>query len=248
MISFIANLLRTVLFGFLLNDYLKRTYPKTYDDFLIATSFNVIYSFSVIQIKLRGIKDYMYITNPRLAELLDTYNRVYRVKNNKNIDCVLDGKIIYSTIFNNSITDYPKNQDFIIYSDYKNVTRENKCVNKKLLTQLNADEKFDYERSDIKFMLVELKIGDNSFKIDFKTDDYNFYIVGNCFTKKFFLYYLTEILKINEMINDNDKFSFKIIDHDVNTVELEFTDKTDSILLEKNGYKLSITNDNEQKE
>ena len=97
-------------------------------------------------------------------------------------------------------------------------------------------------------MLVELKIGDNSFKIDFKTDDYNFYIVGNCFTKNFFLYYLTEILKINEMINDNDKFSFKIIDHDVNTVELEFTDKTDSILLEKNGYKLSITNDNEQKE
>ena len=141
MISFIANLLRTVFFGFLLNDYLKRTYPKTYDDFLIASSFNIIYSFSVIQIKLRSIKDYMYITNPRLAELLDTYNRVYRVKNNKNIDCVLDGKIIYSTIFNNSITDYPKNQDFIIYSDYKIAYSNTRLVDEDMMNKSLKDFK-----------------------------------------------------------------------------------------------------------
>ena len=49
MLSFIANLLRTILFATLLNDYVKRTYPKKYDDFLVTASFNTIYAFSVIQ-------------------------------------------------------------------------------------------------------------------------------------------------------------------------------------------------------
>jgi hypothetical protein len=50
---------------------------------------------------------------------------------------------------------------------------------------------------------------------------------------------LTEILKITE---SDDKFSLHIIDHLVNKVELDFSDKNDHILLEKTGYKLSIAN------
>jgi hypothetical protein len=68
-------------------------------------------------------------------------------------------------------------------------------------------------------------------------------VVGNSFNKQFFVYYLKQILKISEEINDDDKFSLKVIDNDVNTVELDFTDKNESILLEKNGYKLLNLND-----
>ena len=72
MISFIANLLKTVIFSFLLNDYLKRTYPKQYEDHLVTTSFNLVYAFSVIQIKLKQAQKYIYKTNPRIVELIET--------------------------------------------------------------------------------------------------------------------------------------------------------------------------------
>ena len=57
--------------------------------------------------------------------------------------------------------------------------------------------------------------------------------------------FLKQILKIGEEIKDDDKFNLKIIDHDVNTVELDFTDKNESILLEKSGYKLLNLNDSD---
>ena len=96
MIYFIANFVRTVIFSFLLNDYLKRRYTKQYEDFLVKVSFNAVYAFSVIQIKLKHVQKYMYKSNPRIAELLKTYNKP-NIKN--NIDYVLDGKIIYSSFF-----------------------------------------------------------------------------------------------------------------------------------------------------
>jgi hypothetical protein len=172
-----------------------------------------------------------------LSELLETYNKT-RIKN--SIDFVLNGKVIFSTTILTPDIDHPKHYDFIIYSD-------GKSINKKLLTEASVDKKYDYEMSDIRFILVELKIGDNTYKIDLKTDNYNFYVVGNCFTKNFFIYYLTEILKPTQQLDNDNKFIIKIIDHTVDTFEFEFTDKNESILLEKNGYKfLNTSNNNEE--
>ena len=231
MLSFIANFLRTILFATLLNDYVKRTYPKKYEDFLVTASFNAVYAFSVIQIKIKQVQRYILNANPRLSKLLETYNKT-RIKN--TIDFILEGKIIFSTTILTPDIDHPKNHDFIIYSD-------SKTINKKLLTEVSVDENYDYEMADIQFMLVELKIGNNTYKIDLKSDNYNFYVVGNCFTKKFFVYYLTEILKPTQQFDNDNKFIIKIIDHDVNSIEFEFTDKNESIMLEKNGYKLLNT-------
>ena len=231
MLSFIANFLRTILFATLLNDYVKRTYPKKYEDFLVTASFNAVYAFSVIQIKIKQVQRYILNANPGLTKLLETYNKT-RIKN--TIDFILEGKIIFSTTILTPDIDHPKNHDFIIYSD-------SKTINKKLLTEVSVDENYDYEMADIQFMLVELKIGNNTYKIDLKSDNYNFYVVGNCFTKKFFVYYLTEILKPTQQFDNDNKFIIKIIDHDVNSIEFEFTDKNESIMLEKNGYKLLNT-------
>ena len=228
MLSFIANFLRTILFATLLNDYVKRTYPKKYEDFLVTASFNAVYAFSVIQIKIKQVQRYILNANPGLTKLLETYNKT-RIKN--TIDFILEGKIIFSTTILTPDIDHPKNHDFIIYSD-------SKTINKKLLTEVSVDENYDYEMADIQFMLVELKIGNNTYKIDLKSDNYNFYVVGNCFTKQFFVYYLTEILHHCDHINTETKFNLKMIDPDVNAIEFDFTDKNESILLEKNGYTL----------
>ena len=162
---------------------------------------------------------------------------------NYNLDLTDQEKIV------NHIIDIVK-EDFIIYSDYdsKNVCTNKKIIVKDSTTSNCSDNDFIYEVSDIKFFLVELKFGEkNSHKIELKTDEFNFYVVGNSFNKQFFIYYLKQILKISEEIKDDDKFNLKILDHNVNTVELDFTDQNESILLEKTGYKLlnlNISDDN----
>jgi len=128
------------------------------------------------------------------------------------------------------------NFDFILYSWFDD---ENEYVNKKIMYEKN-DIVSSSELSEIKFMLIEINIGENNYKIDLKTDRYNFYVVGNALTKQFFIYYLKRFLKVNNLIydNDNDKISIKIIDQNVNIIEFDFTDKNENIVLEKNGYKL----------
>jgi hypothetical protein len=89
-------------------------------------------------------------------------------------------------------------------------------------------------------MLIELQIGEKEVhKIDLKSDKFNYYLAGNKFNKQFFIYYLRQYLNINKEINDADKISLKILDHDVNTVVLELSDKNASLELENNNYKLN---------
>jgi hypothetical protein len=60
------------------------------------------------------------------------------------------------------------------------------------------------------------------------------------------MFYLKHYLKLNYEIKDTDKITLKIIDHDVNTINLDFTDKNEAILLEKNSYNLTIINHNKE--
>jgi hypothetical protein len=232
MIDFITNFFRTFLLSLLLIDYLERTYPKKYDVFFITVSYNLIYVYSKAQIFYMNIVKTINKKIEETPKLLKLKNDLDLLMNQKNgtlimIECIKNGVLSD----NLSTTEC----DFALYS---RLDDSKKCLNKKIVYDL--DESIDvYEVSDIKFLLVELKNGVETYKIDLKTDEYNFYIVGNKFTKQFFQYYLTEILKITE---SDDKFSLHIIDHLVNKVELDFSDKNDHILLEKTSYKLSIAN------
>jgi hypothetical protein len=235
---------------------LERRFPEKFQNFIIGLSYNSIYYFSKLQIFFTQIKrdlDIFIEKNPRLLKikqklealiLKPTCQRVtrYFVKNSK----------LYYPSDNNSVEPY-----FIILSCLSN---DKKCMNKKIIynkydtikddtikdnsikniDDILIDEK---DKSNIHFLLIEFKVGDtNCIKIDLKTEYYNYYIVGNKFTKEFFIFYINEYLKFDADIKDTDKCSLRLIDHDVNKIELDFTDKNESILLEKNGYKLSITN------
>ena len=232
MIDLITNFFRTVLLILLLCDYLERTYPKKCEEIFVTVSYNLIYVYSKAQIFYMNIVKTVNKKIEETPKLLKLKNDLDLLLNKKNgtvimIECIKNG--ILSD--NLSMTEC----DFALYS---RLDDSKKCLNKKIVYDL--DESIDvYEVSDIKFLLVELKNGVDTYKIDLKTDEYNFYIVGNRFTKQFFQYYLTEILKITEGV---DKFSLHIIDHTVNKVELDFSDENAHILLEKTEYKLSIVN------
>jgi hypothetical protein len=236
----LTTLLRTGILAILLNDYLKRNYPNKYQEMLVSISYNLIYLYSKAQIlyaNLIKVLNKKIEENPNLLKLKNDLDLLMKPKTGivTMLEYVRNGNPI------NIISDKSDdNCDFTIYSWLDDT---NTCINKKLIYDSKESLSFS-EVSEIKFLLVEFKIGENSsHKIDLKTDEYNFYMVGNNFTKQFFIYYLKQILKISEEIKDDDKFSLKVIDYEVNTHELDFTDKNESILLEKNGYKLLNLND-----
>jgi hypothetical protein len=235
----LTTLLRTGIIALLLNDYLKRNYPDKYQEMIVSFSYYLIYLYSKSQIlymNLIKVVNKKIEGNPNLLKLKNDLDLLMKPKYGivTMLDYIKNGNSVDIT------TDKSEEGcDFMIYS-WLDDTKT--CINKKLMYDLNEALSFS-EVSDIKFFLVELKIGENnSHKIELKTDEYNFYMIGNSFNKQFFIYYLKEILKISEEIKDDDKFSLKIIDHDVNTIKLDFTEKNENIILKKNGYKLSNLN------
>ena len=231
----LTTLLRTGILAILLNDYLKRIYPEKYQELIVSISYNLIYLYSKAQIlymNLIRVVNKKIEENPNLLKLRNDLDLLLKPKS--GIITMLD------YIKNGNSVDKGNNEcDFMIYS-WLDDTKS--CVNKKIVYDLKEPLSFS-EASDIKFLLIELKVGENnSHKIDLKTNEFNFYMVGNSFAKQFFIYYLKQIVKSSEEIKDDDKINLKFIDHDVNTIDLDFTDKNENIILEKTGYKLSNLN------
>jgi hypothetical protein len=251
----ISHLLNSFFIGAIFLDMLERRFPTNFQNFIIGLSYNSIYYFSKLQIFFGQIKRHVDIiieNNPTLLKIKQKLEgfilkpscqkvRRYFVKNSK--------------LYNSCDKDIAE-PDFIILSS---LSSDKKYMNKKIIynkndainnddinnDDINNDDILIDENSGINFLLIEFKVGDNqTHKIDLKTEDYNYYIIGNKFTKDFFIFYINEYLKFNIDIKDTDKCSLKLIDHNVNKIELDFTDKNESVLLEKNGYKLLITNDN----
>ena len=230
----IGSLLNTLLYIMLFADVLERRFPNEFKRVMIEITLNCIYAFSKLQI-------YFFQTNITVNRIIDSNPTLSKLKNDVKIflkqdksvkkEYIKDGKSLVRNISN----DY--DYDFII------ITSHNDCgsIHKKIIyTGENEDNDFK-EESSIKFMLLELQIGENAnlYKVDLKSDKFNYYLVGNKFNKQFFIYYLRQYLNVNKEINDSDKISLKILDHDVNTVVLELSDKNASLELENNNYKLN---------
>ena len=227
----------------MLNEYLKNKFPEKYQEIIVSFSYHLIYLYSKAQIlymNLIKVVNKKIEENPNLLKLKNDLDLLMNPKSGipNMVDYIKNGNPVdksNSLDKCNSLNKSDNDFDFMIYSWLDNTKS---YINKKLIHDSNEPLSFS-EVSDIKFFLVEFKIGENSSHIiDLKTNEFNFYIVGNNCNKHFFLYYLKQFLKIGEEIKDDDKFTLKIIDNNVNTVELYFTEKNESVLLEKNGYKL----------
>lgn len=228
----ISYLLNSILISILFADLLERKFPEQFRTFLTEVTFNAFYLYSKMQI-------YFMRVNKNFNDFVESNPALLKIK--IGLDAIMKPKkgVVTKTEFiKNGEGEDGANCDFSIFSWLSN---DKSCVNKKIIYDINEPMTMS-ECSDIKFMLIELQVREKTYKVDLKTDNYNFYLVGNKFTKQFFIYYLKQYLKIDESINDTDIIQLKIIDHDVNIINIEFTDKNDSILLEKIGYKVSDNN------
>lgn len=227
------TILKTGMLGFVLHGCLNIVYPEKYQNFLISTSYNFFYFCSKIQILFMKLSKKME-ENPHLLRMKNNFVLLMNQKSNNIIDTVeyiKNGEYVkqYDLCDDSKI-------DFLLYSWSDH---DNECVNKKIIYDKN-EIVVSSELCDIKFILIEINFGNNkSHKINLKTDRFNFYIVGNVFTKQFFIFYLKQFLKLNEEINGDDKINIKIIDHNISIIELDFTEKNENIILEKDGYRIS---------
>jgi hypothetical protein len=166
--------------------------------------------------------------NTMLSKIRDEINNIILKKN--------ESRFVIQYVNNGTIYDKPIEEfDFIINSLLIKDTTMRRLFYKKD----EIDNSF--LESNIKFILIEFKIGENTYKIDLNKDHFNYYLVGNKFTNEFFIFYIKNHLHIHNKIN-NEKCSLKIIDHDVNIIQVDFTDKNESIFLDKTGYRIDITN------
>lgn len=227
--STLFELGKTAAIGFLLNDYFRRYYPSEHTKAVIDVAFNVIYVYSHCQIYMNNALSYISIKTPFLANYLKeifTFNTekistIHFVKNNS--------VVLVKTTLNELDFEQPEH-DFIVYTDGKSKPNNMKIIR-------NADihsNNFNYEKSKIKFMMIEFKMDDKTYVIDLANNSYNFYIKDNIFDKQFFLYYLryfhTDKVNVDETFLQMDEVTLKIIDHNVDIKTIYFTKNTNQYI------------------
>jgi hypothetical protein len=237
MIGLLVNIIKTGLLGVLLNDYLRRNYPDKYNEFLISTSYELIHFYSKGQILYN--KFFMQIktvidANPQLKKII---NDIYKKDIQRNEIYQIKKDVIYIKYYTDNSETYfePDTNSIYLFSDNENAN-ENKCVNRIILHSQPFSSK--YEVSKVQFMLVEVKINDEAYKINLKTDKFNYYIVDNILDLKFFKYYLYNYQICNLTTEEKDKIDkimIKIIDQNVNMRELEISDEK-FIIIKKEDY------------
>jgi hypothetical protein len=173
-------------------------------------------------------------SNPQLKKIV---NDIYKKEIQRNEIYQIKKDAIYIKYYTNNSDTYfePDKNSIYLFSDNEGAT-ENKCVNRVILHSQPFSTK--YEVSKVQFMLVEAKINEVAYKINLKTDTFNYYIVDNILDLKFFKYYLYNYQICNltpEEKEKMDKIIVKIIDHNVNMRELEITDDK-FIIIKKDNY------------
>jgi hypothetical protein len=210
-------------------------YPTLYNllkNKLFAAAYNAIYCFSFCQIYFNKAYKYVsiYFNNFKKENGL-IKDEVFSMDTNQiqEIDETefgslgeLQNKILIKT---NLISDISKKR--IIYD----------------LNEINLDD--DFESSEIVFIALYLNYNDVRYNINLKTDDFNFYVVGNEINKNFIQYYINHILKVSFMYKEENMASYclELMDQDVNMLNLN---ATQSIIIDKKGYHIKDVNESKQ--
>ena len=250
-ISYIYLFLKSTVVSFFVNDYLYHKYPEKYNEVFINISFKLLYVYSNSQIFFNRINKYMIINvnqflnrNPTINYFVEriksSYNCFVNKTGNKinNIEFISNGEVnlsVSSEMVMKEGNNFPSVYDFILFSDFDNVSRDTTCVNKKILKSIETNN-FSYEISNISFILTEIIIGDKTFKVDFKTKDYNYYVVNNIFNDKFMLYFLNKYYssEIKDFkLETIKRFILKVIDQNVDNHEF---DKDMNVKIQKDTY------------
>jgi hypothetical protein len=244
----LTNILLIVLF---INLVVENVYPDKYSIFretiikpiIVNFGYNMIYCYSVIEIyinKIIGVTSYLK-------------DKIIFFKQSSNIllEIYGEGKHIRTIELTNKNELKNINHDELIQHDFvilSEKTLDKNIVNKIHYNRLLTD--LDYIFSTIKFMSINVTYNNNTYPIELKTDNYNYYIVNNYINSNFVKYYLTNMLNV-KIDNDNFNYVISLIDHNVNFINLSHKDY---IKILENDYEIiksideeNIVDDNKEK-
>ena len=150
------TLIQTFGFLVLFADFLYRRFPQETTNITTNIIFNSFYMYSKLQLLLIKASNKLFIlieNNPNLIQIRDLL-KSRKIFVSKNVEIVRDGEIVHRfwTDDLKNMTKYPKEYDFIIYSDYNN-NDSNNCINKIILYNQEKIED-QYTKSNISFILT----------------------------------------------------------------------------------------------
>jgi len=190
----------------------EENFIKNFNKFIGNIFYIIIYNYSKVQIFLSKYKYYFtFITN--------LLNKFLNYINNKDLNSNL-------SIYNFNIESFTDSNTNIKY--HKIIINNNDDKSDK-------SDNNDFEVSNVKFISIIVSINNKTYNIQLKTDNFNYYLVGNIFTKDFFIFYINYYLRNNNEIFDIQNYFIEIIDENINTIKL---DKNDKILINKNSYEI----------
>ena len=178
-------------------------------------SYNSIYYYSKLQLSLTKTQNTVtsYVKSvPFLSNLL-TY-----IKYKKCTFTSINDKFIICNKFNEEHN-----------LDYKIIIRFNKILD----WEYDYYESLEHKQADYKFIMTEIIIDDKKIVVHFTTEKYNYLIINNNINKYFIDYFLKT--HYSELVKDLEieKYTIKIIDHNVNIIEF---DNTKTLIIKETEY------------
>jgi hypothetical protein len=156
------------------------------------------------------------IVNPHFISLAEFANIPQLTKTIKNnVEYVKNGEVIHTTSLDDVLVDVPiRSYDFILVSNYKN--QESDCINKKIFYDVR-ELKYGVKRPESSMKFISTTILD--IPVEFKTNQYNYYMDGNVWSSEFLEYFMKTHYKISKFESGEKMMkSFHIIDDNVNII------------------------------
>jgi hypothetical protein len=223
------------LIGFL---SLKPEFAKSIGIKLI---YNIIYFYSACQIKCTQAYNYLlpYFKNDEKIDEIKIEQ--FNICNNEILTISKD---ILETVdkFDNKLFIVSKNIINNIGNNVNGDNSNNVLITNKLIIDKN-NMCFSFDVSSITFISLYLNYNGNRFNINLKTDDINYYLVGNKIDKYFVQYYINSVLS-SKFSYVEPEYQLELIDHEVNIIYLN---SEQSIIIEKDGYHI-LNNEEDKKD
>jgi hypothetical protein len=157
-----------------------------------------------------------------------------------NLDLILDDgdNYITDTELLSTDQDIPDDYKFAIYT---RLDADNAVRNKRIYKQLPEDGVYDCDETSYRFVLIEVKYGDTTFKLNFDNAKTTYYVVNNEFDSNVIRYLFAKEFDVELP----EQFKVCILDHNVSRFEFN---ETQVLRLNKDDYEVLDVEESEESE
>jgi hypothetical protein len=214
-----------ILFVFLLNECGRTKYPDQHNQLLENVMYYSLYMYSIGE---ELFKERFY---PLFAHEDIVIN---------NLDLILDDgdNYITDTELLSTDQDIPDDYKFAIYT---RLDADNAVRNKRIYKQLPEDGVYDCDETSYRFVLIEVKYGDTTFKLNFDNAKTTYYVVNNEFDSNVIRYLFAKEFDVELP----EQFKVCILDHNVSRFEFN---ETQVLRLNKDDYEVLDVEESEESE